>query len=141
MAMFPLKRRSRALVSGRGAVDDKEVGVGIFLTDGLRALVFRAPVAGIGGRAIAEFDHDVSLPGISFHRLERAAAYDEVRTVLLERRRGRRKIFGISLLVAHRDAHDPIGFRHGHSPWQFAATAGRVAGIQWSLRGIFIPIK
>src|ERR1700687_86450 len=91
-----------------GAVDDDEISVRIFLANGPRALIFRAPVAGKGRRAVLELDHDVSFAGVAFHRFERPAAHDEACPKLLKRRACRRKIFGISPLVMDRNAPNPI---------------------------------
>ena len=101
------------------AVDDDEIGIGIFLTNGPGLLVLRAPIAGKGCRLILEFDHDVAFAGISFHRLIGSPAYDEFCSELLERRRSCGEIFRVSLFVPDRDAYNPISFRQCRSPSMF----------------------
>src|SRR6267378_2596767 len=91
------------------AVNDDEIGVRVLLANSPRALIFRALIAGKGGRPVLEFNHDISFAGVSFHCFELSAAHDEVRSKFLERRAGRGKVFGISLLVPDRDAYNPIG--------------------------------
>src|SRR6267142_5978833 len=94
------------------AFDDNEIGVGVFLANASRGLIFRALITRERRRAIPELDHDVSFAGISFHGLKLSAAHDELRAEFLECRTGRGQIFGISLLVPNRDAHNPIGLWH-----------------------------
>src|ERR1700682_4212278 len=100
----------------RRTVDDDEVGIGAGLTDGLGALVFGALVARQRGGAVGELDHDIALTRLALHGLESATAHEEFRPEFLKCRTRRGEVFGITLLVADRDAHDPIGFRHGYSP-------------------------
>jgi hypothetical protein len=98
-----------AAVSIGDAVNDDEISDREYLAKSPRALIFRALIAGKGRRAVLEFDHDISFAGVSFHCFELSAAHDEVRSKFLERRACRGKVFGISLLVPDRDAHNPIG--------------------------------
>ena len=101
-------RRDTAVSVG-DAVNNDEISVRVFLANSPRALIFRALIAGKGRPAVLEFDHDISFTGISFHCFELSAAHDELRSKFLERRACRGKVFGISLLVPDRDAHNPIG--------------------------------
>src|SRR5260370_18585029 len=78
-----------AAVSIGDAVNDDEIGVRVLLADSPRALIFRALIAGKGGRAVLEFNHDISFAGVSFHCFELSAPHDEVRSKFLERRAGR----------------------------------------------------
>jgi hypothetical protein len=82
----------------------------------LAVFVFRATVAGGCGRAVGEFHHHIAIAGVAFHGFEGAAAHDEPCAELVERRLGRSEIFRITALVAHRDADNPVGFRHHGSP-------------------------
>src|SRR5882672_4707231 len=104
-----------AAVSGGDAVDDDEVGIGIFLPNELCCLIFRALIAGRRGGPVLELDDDVAFAGGAFHALIGAAAHDEIGAEFCEGGSGGGEVFGISLLVADRDAHNPVGFRHGGS--------------------------
>ena len=98
--------------SSRFAVDDDEVGICIFLTDRPRGLIFGAPVAGEGGLAVGELNHDVSLACLPFHDLELPATYDKAGAEPFECRSRGGEIVGITRVVADGDADDPVGFCH-----------------------------
>src|SRR5258708_10025439 len=98
------------------AVDDDEVGVRIFLTNGLRGLIFGTSIAGHSSLAVGECDHDIAVACASFHRLKRATPHDEAGIELFECRPRSGEIIGITFLIAHRYADDPISLRHEFLP-------------------------